>query len=107
MESLQETSKQGKFTVSIQHFRTYWTRPPKEFEFALNANYDAILDEVSRRLELPVHCLYTSEKLSKIRQTGVLVTKNRVIAASKDDKIRKEECGTLSKSDRRMNAVMH
>ena len=80
--------------VSIQHFSTYWSRPAEEFEFGLNDDYNAILAGISGRLGLPVHCLYTSDKLSKIKQAGVLSTKSRVIAAAEHDRV-KEESGAL------------
>ena len=83
-----------RFVVSIQHFSTYWSRPVEKFEFGPDDNYNAILAGISGQLGLPVHCLYTSDKLSKIKQTGVLSTKNRVIAAAEHDRV-KEESGAL------------
>ena len=80
--------------VSIQHFSTYWSRPPEEFQFGLNDNYNAVLAGISGQLGLPVDCLYTCDKLSKIKQIGVLVTKHRVIAASEHARVI-DESGTL------------
>ena len=80
--------------VSIQHFSTYWSRPPEEFQFGLNDNYNVVLARVSGQLGLPVDCLYTCDKLSRIKQTGVLVTKHRVIAAVEHARV-KGESGTL------------
>jgi hypothetical protein len=83
-----------RFGVYVQHFRAYWSRPAEEFKFSLNYDYNAILREISDRLGLPVDCLYTSDKLSKIKQTRVLSTKSRVIAAAEHDRV-KEESGSL------------
>jgi hypothetical protein len=78
----------------VQHFDSYWSRPLEEFEFGVSDDYDAILEGVSRRLGQRVDALYTCDKLSKIKQTGVLVTKHRVIAAAENTNIR-DELGSL------------
>jgi hypothetical protein len=80
--------------IFVQHFDSYWSRPLEEFEFGVSDDYDAILEGVSRRLGQRVDALYTCDKLSKIKQTGVLVTKHRVIAAAENTNIR-DELGSL------------
>jgi ankyrin repeat protein len=83
---------QTAFKIEVQHFNTYWDKPPVKMEFQATDDFNAIIRRISKQLDLPVHGLYTSDKMSRIKQTEVLQTKhkNRVIAAAQDDPVNQE-----------------
>ena len=97
--TIAEAGADGNYNVYVQHVETYWSHSLKKLSFTLDEAYEDVLGRAKHLLGKPTECFYTSEKLSRIRSSAVLATKNRVIAARLKYKL-KEQPGVLGKKQR-------
>lgn len=82
--------RKEEHTVLVQHMATFWCNPPEMLRFTQVEPYEALLHRTGDLLQKPIECLYTADKFSRIRSTAVLATKQRVVAASAQDKVNEE-----------------